>query len=130
MPAVNGIASLKPLLAACRRYPLPPHRRLTFEYVLLAGVNDREEDARRLVKLVRGINCKINLIPFNEFPGSPYRRPSDRDVLSFQSIVRTAGIDVFIRKSRGRDVLGACGQLGNLPSPGPERALTRIESRC
>lgn len=130
MPAVNGIASLKSLLAACRRYPLPPHRRLTLEYVLLAGVNDREEDAHRLVKLIRGINCKINLIPFNEFPGSSYRRPSDRSVLSFQSIVRAAGIDVFIRKSRGRDVLGACGQLGNLSSPRAGRALTQIESRC
>ncbi len=130
MPAVNGIASLKTLLAACRRYPLPPGRRLTFEYVLLAGINDHEHDAQRLVKLVRGIRCKINLIPFNEFPGGAYRRPSDRAVLAFQSTVRRAGLDVFIRKSRGRDVLGACGQLGNLPSARTERTLTQIESRC
>ncbi|HEY6085768.1 MAG TPA: 23S rRNA (adenine(2503)-C(2))-methyltransferase RlmN [Nitrospira sp.] len=127
MPAVSGIASLKALMAACRRYPLPPHRRLTFEYVLLAEVNDLAEDAQRLAKLVQGLRCKINLIPFNEFPGSSYRRPHDDRVLTFQTILRQAGLDAFIRKSRGRDVLGACGQLGNLfPAP----ALTQIESRC
>lgn len=126
MPAVNSMASLKTLLLACRRYPLPPHRRLTFEYVLLAGVNDREADALRLVKLIRGITCKVNLIPFNPFPGSGFRRPADQDVLAFQSIVREAGLDVFIRKSRGRDVLGACGQLGNLSA----QTLTQIESHC
>lgn len=130
MPAVNGIASLKTLLAACRRYPLPPTRRLTFEYVLLAGVNDQADDARRLIKLVRGIACKINLIPFNEFPGNPFRRPSEGDISAFQAIVRRAGLDVFVRKSRGRDVLGACGQLGNLSSEYAERSLTQIESRC
>jgi 23S rRNA (adenine2503-C2)-methyltransferase len=129
MPAVHGMASLKALLLACRRYPLAPHSRLTFEYVLLERVNDREADAMRLVKLIRGIRCKVNLIPFNPFPGSAFRRPSDRDVLAFQSIVREAGIDVFIRKSRGRDVLGACGQLGDLP-PSYNRTLTQIESRC
>lgn len=129
MPAVHGMASLKTLLLACRRYPLAPHRRLTFEYVLLAGVNDLEADAKRLVKLIRGIKCKVNLIPFNPFPGSAFRRPPDRDVLAFQSIVRDAGIDVFIRKSRGRDVLGACGQLGNLPRS-YDGTLTQIESRC
>ncbi|HEY5626324.1 MAG TPA: 23S rRNA (adenine(2503)-C(2))-methyltransferase RlmN [Nitrospira sp.] len=130
MPVVNGIASLKTLMAACRRYQLPPGRRLTFEYVLLAGENDHIEDARRLVKLIRGISCKVNLIPFNSFPGSPFRRPADRDVLSFQSIIRQGGIDVFIRKSRGRDVLGACGQLGNLSPAHPRTSLTQIESRC
>jgi 23S rRNA (adenine2503-C2)-methyltransferase len=129
MPAVDEVASLKTLLLACRRYPLPPHRRLTFEYVLLAGVNDRGADAMRLVKLIRGIRCKVNLIPFNPFPGSAFRRPSEHDILAFQSIVREAGIDVFIRKSRGRDVLGACGQLGDLPATSA-RTLTQIESRC
>jgi len=130
MPAVNKIASLKTLLAACRRYPLPPTRRLTFEYVLLAGVNDHTDDARRLTKLVRGIKCKINLIPFNEFPGSPFHRPSENTVSTFQTIVRQAGLDVFVRKSRGRDVLGACGQLGNLSPEYEGRALTQIEPRC
>lgn len=130
MPAVNGIASLRTLLAACRRYPLPPTRRLTFEYVLLAGVNDHADDARRLIKLVRGIACKINLIPFNEFPGNPFCRPSEGDISAFQTIVRQAGLDVFVRKSRGRDVLGACGQLGNLAPQYAEHALTQIEPRC
>jgi len=130
MPAVNKIAPLKTLLAACRRYPLRPTRRLTFEYVLLAGVNDHADDAHRLTKLVRGIACKINLIPFNEFPGNPFRRPSERDISAFQAIVRQAGLDVFVRKSRGRDVLGACGQLGKLSPQYAERALTQIESRC
>ena len=130
MPAANGIASLNTLLAACRRYPLPPTRRLTFEYVLLAGVNDDGDDARRLAKLVRGIACKINLIPFNEFPGNPFRRPSERNISAFQTILRQAGLDAFVRKSRGRDVLGACGQLGNLSPEYTERALTQIESRC
>jgi 23S rRNA (adenine2503-C2)-methyltransferase len=130
MPAVSQIASLKTLMAACRRYPLAPTRRLTFEYVLLAGVNDRDEDAHRLVKLLKGLRCKVNLIPFNEFPGTAFRRPTDRSVLAFQTILTHAGIDTFIRKSRGRDVLGACGQLGNLSPEYAGRALTQIESRC
>jgi 23S rRNA (adenine2503-C2)-methyltransferase len=130
MPAVNGIASLHTLLAACRRYPLPPTRRLTFEYVLLAGVNDHADDARRLAKLIRGIVCKINLIPFNEFPGSPFRRPPEHTISVFQGIVRRAGFDVFIRRSRGLDVLGACGQLGRLSPEYTARALTQIEARC
>lgn len=130
MPSANGLASLKTLLAACRRYPLPPNRRLTFEYVLLAGVNDRPDDAQRLTKLLRGLSCKVNLIPFNEFPGSRFRRPLDKEVLVFQSILKQSGIDTFIRKSRGRDVLGACGQLGTLPSLQPVSALTQIQPRC
>jgi 23S rRNA (adenine2503-C2)-methyltransferase len=130
MPAANGLASLKTLLAACRRYPLPPNRRLTFEYVLLAGVNDRREDAHRLTKLLRGLSCKVNLIPFNEFPGNGFCRPFDHDVLAFQAILKRACIDTFIRKSRGRDVLGACGQLGTLASRQPVPALTQIEPHC
>jgi 23S rRNA (adenine2503-C2)-methyltransferase len=116
MPAVNRLHPLARLLAACRAYPLPPRRRLTFEYVLLAGENDSEQDARRLTKLLNGIRCKINLIPFNPFPGNPYRRPADSDVLRFQAVLRKAGFDALIRKSKGRDVLGACGQLGELIS--------------
>lgn len=113
MPAASELASLEALLAACRRYPLASHQRLTFEYVLLADVNDQSSDARRLVRLLEGIRCKVNLIPFNEFPGSHFRRPSPQSVVLFQSILRDAGLDVFVRKSRGRDVLGACGQLGD-----------------
>ena len=115
MPAANYLYSLTTLLAACRAYPLAPRRRLTFEYVLLAGVNDRPEDAKRLVRLLQGMRCKVNLIPFNEFPGNPYRRPDDATVLTFQAILQQAGMHAFIRKSKGRDVLGACGQLGETP---------------
>jgi 23S rRNA (adenine2503-C2)-methyltransferase len=130
MPAASEIASLQCLLTACRRYPLAPHRRLTFEYVLLAGVNDRPSDAHRLARLLRGMRCKINLIPFNEFPGSRFHRPEDRDVLRFQSALREAGMEVFVRKSRGRDVLGACGQLGAVSDGRLPLTLTPVESRC
>jgi 23S rRNA (adenine2503-C2)-methyltransferase len=117
MPAANHAYSLKTLLDACKRYPLQARQRLTFEYVLLKNENDSEDDALRLANLVRNIRCKINLIPFNEFPGSPFQRPSDDVILRFQSIVTGRGLDVFIRKSKGREVLGACGQLGSLFSP-------------
>jgi 23S rRNA (adenine2503-C2)-methyltransferase len=130
MPAASEIASLQSLLTACRQYPLAPHRRLTFEYVLLAGVNDRPSDAHRLARLLRGMRCKINLIPFNEFPGSRFHRPEDRDVLRFQSALREAGMEVFVRKSRGRDVLGACGQLGTVSDGRLPLTLTPVESRC
>jgi len=130
MPAASEIASLRSLLTACRRYPLASHQRLTFEYVLLAGVNDHEADARRLLQLLTGIRCKVNLIPFNEFPDSPFHRPSEQAVLRFQSILRDAGLDAFVRKSRGRDVLGACGQLGELPTNRSSLALTPHETRC
>jgi 23S rRNA (adenine2503-C2)-methyltransferase len=117
MPAANHAYSLKALLDACRKYPLKPRQRLTFEYVLLKNENDSEDDALRLAHLVRNIRCKINLIPFNEFPGSSFQRPSDDAILRFQSIVTRRGLDVFIRKSKGREVLGACGQLGSLSPP-------------
>src|SRR5579885_2086292 len=117
MPTANRLHPLAELLAACRAYPLAPHRRLTFEYVLLADVNDSLEDARRLAKLLRGMRCKINLIAFNPFGRSSYRRPEDAVVERFQTQLRSSGFDVFIRKSKGRDVLGACGQLGLIAPP-------------
>lgn len=124
MPRINRLYPLHVLLDACRRCSLPRHRRLTFEYVLLAGINDTQEDAKRLGKLLTGIRCKVNLIPFNEFQGSPYRRPDNETVLRFQATLQQAGFDVFIRKSKGRDVLGACGQLGELPSASAPAFLT------
>ena len=130
MPAASEIASLSSLLAACRRYSCARNRRLTFEYVLLAVVNDRPTDARRLVKLLKGMRCKVNLIPFNEFPGSRFCRPADPDVLGFQSLLREAGMETFIRKSRGRDVLGACGQLGQRAAGRDPLTLTPIQPRC
>ncbi|MDH5776505.1 MAG: 23S rRNA (adenine(2503)-C(2))-methyltransferase RlmN [Nitrospirota bacterium] len=116
MPAVNARYNLEALLQACRTYLEDSERPLTFEYVLIAGVNDSAEDANRLVSLLRGLRCKINLIPFNEFPGNPFRRPSPDGIEAFQQIVRNRGLDVFLRKSRGDDVLGACGQLGRSAS--------------
>ena len=116
MPMMNRLHPLPDLLAACRAYPIPANRHLTFEYVLLSGENDSAEDAVRLSRLLRGIRCKINLIPFNEFPNSPFRRPADPVIATFQSILRQKGYDVFIRQNRGRDVWGACGQLGALPA--------------
>ncbi len=127
MPAVNRAYPLQALMKACRAFPLKPHRRLTFEYVLLKGENDSAQDAARLVKLVRGMRCKINLIPFNEFPGSPFQRPSNEAVLRFQAIVTRSGIDAYIRKSKGRDILGACGQLGTIAESAP---LIPIQPRC
>ena len=115
MPGVNRLHPLNRLLAACRAYPLPPNRRLTFEYVLLAGVNDTEQDAKTLAKLLQRLRCKVNLIPFNEFPGTEFRRPTDENVVRFQEVLHKGGLDVFVRKTKGRDVLGACGQLGDLP---------------
>lgn len=129
MPAVDRLYPLATLLEACRRYPLSARAGLTFEYVLLAGVNDSPADATRLVKLLRGFRCKVNLIPFNEFPGNPFRRPSDESVLAFQSVLRASHINALIRKSKGPDVLGACGQLGVRPEPQPV-ALTPLSRDC
>lgn len=111
MPKVNRLYPLEELLETCKAFPLPARRRITFEYVLLAGVNDTLEDAVRLTQLAKGIRCKINLIPFNEFPASPYKRPSDEQVLRFQNVLHHAGLTATVRKSKGRDILAACGQL-------------------
>ncbi len=116
MPAVNKRYNLEVLLNACRDYVKSSERPLTFEYVLISGINDSSEDAHRLGSLLRGIRCKVNLIPFNEFPGNPFRRPTPDVIAAFQQIVRSRGLDVFLRKSRGDDVLGACGQLGRSAS--------------
>lgn len=101
---------LKDLMEACRTYPLRPWERLTFEYVLLKGVNDSDADARRVVKLLASLKCKVNLIALNPGPEIPYDTPDEEQVLAFQAIVRRA-VPCFIRKARGRDVYAACGQL-------------------
>jgi 23S rRNA (adenine2503-C2)-methyltransferase len=111
MGTINRKYPIETLLAACRAYPLPPRRRIYFEYVLLAGVNDSLEDARRLIKLLHGIRCKINLIPFNPWPGAPFHRPSDASVMALQAALLAAHFTVFVRKSKGRHILAACGQL-------------------
>ncbi len=99
------------LLEACRAYPLPNRRRLTFEYVMLDGVNDSHEDAKRLVKLLHGIRCKINLIPFNSAPDLSDRPSPKERVVAFQRILHDAGRTATIRESRGWDISAACGML-------------------
>jgi 23S rRNA (adenine2503-C2)-methyltransferase len=108
---VNRKYGLKDLLDACRRFPLKRRSRITFEYVLLKEVNDTPEDARRLVKLLAGIKAKVNLLPLNEAAGIPFQRPSDDRVDRFVRILAERGINVSVRKSRGRDIRAACGQL-------------------
>jgi len=108
---VNKRFPLQELIAACRHYPLEPTRRITFEYVLLGGVNDSEEDALRLATLLRGIPCKVNLIPFNPFPGSAFSRPEDGTVSAFQKVLRAHNFTALVRESRGKDISAACGQL-------------------
>ncbi len=102
---------IRSLIDACKKYPLRPGRRITFEYVLIDGRNDSLEDAHRLVKLVKGIRCKINLIPLNPHPGSHLKRPSDKRVLEFQNILLQNNVRALIRESKGQDILAACGQL-------------------
>ncbi len=99
------------IIAACQRFPLKRRSRITFEYVLLAGVNDSPEDARRLARLLSGVKSKVNLIPLNAAAGIPFERPSDERVDRFAQILADRHITVSVRKSRGRDIRAACGQL-------------------
>src|SRR5262245_17447987 len=110
MPVNRGFA-IEELLAACRRFPLPFRQRMTFEYVLLDGVNDSVEDARRLIRLLKGIRGKINLIPFNDWEGSGFGRPPLPRILAFQALLLEHGITATIRWSKGEDIGAACGQL-------------------
>jgi 23S rRNA (adenine2503-C2)-methyltransferase len=103
--------SLADVLAACQRFPLSRRSRITFEYVLLDGVNDTLEDAHRLVRLLAGIRGKVNLIPLNAAAGIPFERPSDQRVDRFARTLAERGLLVSVRKSRGRDIRAACGQL-------------------
>jgi 23S rRNA (adenine2503-C2)-methyltransferase len=108
---INRRWKLAALLAAARRFPLGHHRRITFEYVLFAGVNDSEVDAARLPRLLHGIPSKVNLIPWNPVAGLPFERPSEAHVLAFQNRVRRPDLPVYIRTPRGDDSAAACGQL-------------------
>ena len=103
--------SLQDILDACQRFPLSKRRRIMFEYVMLAGVNDSNEDARKLVKVLAGVKAKVNLLPLNEAPGIPFERPSDERINTFAKILADRGLMVSVRKSRGRDIRAACGQL-------------------
>ncbi len=106
---------LSDLMAACKRYPLRPWEKLTFEYVLLKDVNDSDQDARRAVRLISRLNCKVNLIALNPGPGISFETPTPERVDSFQQIIRRA-VPCFIRKPRGRDIFAACGQLKRVAS--------------
>ena len=99
------------LIDSCRTLPLPRRKRITFEYVLLRGVNDSVEDAQNLCQLLRGIRCKVNVIPFNAHPGSVFERPSDREIERFQKVLQDHGLQINVRRPRGDDIQAACGQL-------------------
>ncbi len=109
------------LLEAVRTLPLDRKRRVTFEYVLLDGVNDSDDDARRLGRLLAGIPSKVNLIPWNPHPQAPYRRPGDARVRAFQDELRNQSLAVYVRRSRGDDIDAACGQLAARDRPNDDR---------
>ena len=112
---INRKYPIKVLLDACRNYPgVSNARRITFEYVMLKGVNDSLADARELVRLLAGIPAKINLIPFNPWPGSPYECSDWGQIEAFADIVNKAGYASPVRTPRGRDIMAACGQLKSL----------------
>ena len=108
---VNKRWPLAELLAACRRYPLKGRRRITFEYVVLGDLNDTLDDARRISKLLNGIPSKVNLIPYNPHPASPYKRPQLERVYAMQKLLLDQGMNATVRISKGQDILAACGQL-------------------
>ena len=119
---INRKYPLEVLLDACRRYPLRPREYFTFEYVLLGGLNDSPEDARRVVRLLAHIRAKVNLIPWN--PGNlPYRAPTSQSIEEFQRVLLDKGVPAFVRYSRGQDVFAACGQLALMETPSPFVAL-------
>jgi 23S rRNA (adenine2503-C2)-methyltransferase len=130
---INKKWNIARLLEAVRAFPLEKRRRVTFEYVLLDGVNDSDEDAERLPKLLRGIPSKVNLIPWNPHELTdgtiPYRRPSDERVRAFQSALKARGLAVYVRRPRGDDIDAACGQLAAKGTPGiGARALVPLRT--
>jgi len=108
---INRKYDLEALIEACKRFPVKRRSRITFEYVLLAGVNDSPDDARRLARLLSGVKSKVNLIPLNAAPGIPFERPADQTIDRFAQILAAYHLTVSVRKSRGRDIRAACGQL-------------------
>jgi len=110
---INRKWNIGKLLAALRAYPLEQRRRITFEYVLLAGVNDSLRDAGQLSKLLRGLKCKVNIIPWNPHPEAPYQRPAPEVIDAFQQECKRLGLPTYLRTPRGDDIDAACGQLAN-----------------
>jgi 23S rRNA (adenine2503-C2)-methyltransferase len=116
---------LKDLLEACAAYPLRSWESLTFEYVLLGGVNDTDADARRVRKMLANLRCKVNLIALNPGPGIPFEMPDEERVRSFQAVLRE-GLPAFVRKPRGRDIFAACGQLKRMQTEAGTTGLVGI----
>lgn len=125
---VNRKYSLDQLLDCCRKLPIPRRKRITFEYVLLGGVNDSEEQARRLARVLRGIPSKVNVIPFNPHPGSSFLRPPPDRIERFQSVLRDEGVQINIRRPRGDDIQAACGQLQGEESGRLRRSGLAVEA--
>lgn len=122
---INKKYGIADIIAACRKFPLKKRSRITFEYVLLAGVNDSADEARQLARLLANVKAKVNLIPLNAAPGIPFERPSDQTIDRFAQILADHHILVSVRKSRGRDIRAACGQLiveGQRKSPAQQLA--------
>ena len=115
---VNRKWNIADLMEACRQFPLRQGRRITFEYVLLRGVNDTDADAERLVELLRDVPAKVNLIPYNENPGLGFFTTGEERAERFREILARGHVAAFIRENRGRDIAAACGQLANLQGPG------------
>ena len=112
---------MEEVLAACRQFPLKTKERITFEYTLMGGVNDREVDATNLAHALEGLRCKVNLLSFNEHPGAPFERPDDDAVFAFSERLRALGVEAFVRTTRGRDIAAACGQLAVAPKSQKEQ---------
>lgn len=108
---VNRLYPLRKVLALCKRFPLTPRTRITFEYVLVEGMNDSSQDAKRLLRILKGIPSKVNLIPLNEAPEIPFKKPSEESVKRFQEILMEGGITAIVRTSKGGEISAACGQL-------------------
>jgi len=115
---VNRKYPLATLLDACKKYPMPGRRLLTFEYILIDGINSSRADAEKLARLLKDQRCKLNLIVFNEYPGSPFKSPSPQDVSAFQQILLDRHFTAMLRKSKGSDILAACGQLSGAATTG------------
>jgi 23S rRNA (adenine2503-C2)-methyltransferase len=126
---INRKYPLETLMTMCRSLPIPQRRRITFEYVMLAGVNDTLDDAARLVRLLHGIRSKVNLIPFNPFPGSGFACSAPNVILQFQERLLANNVHATIRQSRGRDIQAACGQLALAGANRNEGAMVRTGGR-
>ena len=124
---INKKYPLKDLMGACKRYiKVAPRDFVTFEYVMLDGVNDSVEHARQLISLVKGVHCKFNLIPFNSFPDSGFQRSSPERIAAFREVLMHAGLVTTTRKTRGDDIDGACGQLAGQVQDRTKRRSRRI----